>query len=151
MDCSRPDSSAHGIFQARTLEGDATSYSRGSSRPKDWTCVLGLLHWQVDSLPPAPPGKCLTFINITYNYEALCTGWKYFLGIIFNIVLIFVHTKSLQSCWTLVAHQAPLSMGILQARILEWVAMSSSRGSSQPRDWTRISRWILLVLPGKTM
>ena len=27
-----------------------------------------------------------------------------------------------------------LSMGILQARILEWVAMHSSRGSSQPRD-----------------
>ena len=26
--------------------------------------------------------------------------------------------------------------GILQARILEWVAMSSSRGSSEPRDWT---------------
>ena len=29
--------------------------------------------------------------------------------------------------------------GILQARILEWVAMPSSRGSSQPRDWTHIS------------
>ena len=26
--------------------------------------------------------------------------------------------------------------GILQARILEWVASSCSRGSSQPRDWT---------------
>ena len=26
--------------------------------------------------------------------------------------------------------------GILQARILEWVAMCSSRGSSQPRDPT---------------
>ena len=31
--------------------------------------------------------------------------------------------------------------GILQARILEWVAISFSRGSSQPRDWTQIS-WI---------
>ena len=30
--------------------------------------------------------------------------------------------------WT-VAHQAPLSRGILQARILEWAAMQSSRGS----------------------
>ena len=29
--------------------------------------------------------------------------------------------------------------GILQARILEWVVMSSSRGSSQPRDWTQVS------------
>ena len=37
--------------------------------------------------------------------------------------------------WT-VAHQAPLSMVILQARILEWVAIPFSRGSSQPRDQT---------------
>ena len=29
--------------------------------------------------------------------------------------------------------------GILQARILEWVALPSSRGSSQPRDWTQVS------------
>ena len=29
--------------------------------------------------------------------------------------------------------------GILQARILEWVAIPSSRGSSQPRDWTLVS------------
>ena len=35
--------------------------------------------------------------------------------------------------------QAPLSMGILQARILEWVAMPSSKVSSQPRDWTQVS------------
>ena len=34
--------------------------------------------------------------------------------------------------WT-VACQAPLSMGILQIRILEWVAMPSSRASSQHR------------------
>ena len=40
--------------------------------------------------------------------------------------------------WT-VARQAPLSMGILQVRIMEWVAMPSSRGSSQPRDQTQIS------------
>ena len=31
--------------------------------------------------------------------------------------------------------------GILQARILEWVAMPSSRRSSQLRDWTQVS-WI---------
>ena len=30
-------------------------------------------------------------------------------------------------------------MGILQARILEWAAMPSSRGSPQPRDQTRVS------------
>ena len=31
-------------------------------------------------------------------------------------------------------HQAPLSTGVLQERILEWVSMPSSRGFSQPRD-----------------
>ena len=51
-----------------------------------------------------------------------------------------------QSCLTLcdpiwaVAHQAALSMGILQARILEWVTMPSSRGFSPPEDWTQVSR-----------
>ena len=40
--------------------------------------------------------------------------------------------------WT-IAHPAPLSMGILQTRILEWVAMPSSRGSSWPRDRTHVS------------
>ena len=29
--------------------------------------------------------------------------------------------------------------GVLQARILEWVAFPFSRGSSQPRDWTQFS------------
>ena len=41
--------------------------------------------------------------------------------------------------WT-VAHQIPLSMGILQARILESGAMPSSRQSSQPRNRTQVSR-----------
>ena len=40
--------------------------------------------------------------------------------------------------WTVV-HQAPLSMGILQARIVEWVALTSFRGSSQPCDGTQVS------------
>ena len=34
----------------------------------------------------------------------------------------------------------PSVHGILQARILEWVAMPSSRGSSRPRDRTQVSR-----------
>ena len=39
--------------------------------------------------------------------------------------------------WTL-AHQALLSMGILQARILEWVAIPSSGESSRPRGQTQV-------------
>ena len=49
-----------------------------------------------------------------------------------------MHVNSLQSCLTLCSsmdHSPPGSSihGIPQARILEWVAMPSSRGSSQPR------------------
>ena len=40
--------------------------------------------------------------------------------------------------WT-VAHQAPLSVGILQVIILESVAMPSSRGSSPPNNWIQVS------------
>ena len=50
----------------------------------------------------------------------------------FNSVQLFA------SLWT-VACQAPLSMGSLHARVLEWIAMPSSRGSSWLRDWTHIS------------
>ena len=50
MDCSPPGSSVHGIFQARILEWVAISFSRGSSQPRDQTCVsqIGrpiLYHW----------------------------------------------------------------------------------------------------------
>ena len=50
----------------------------------------------------------------------------------------------LQSCLTL-CHPMDCSLpgspirGIFQARILEWVGISPSKGSCQPRDWTHIS------------
>ena len=55
-----------------------------------------------------------------------------------------VKVKSL-SCPTL-CHPMDCSLlgssihGIFQARVLEWVAMPSSRGSSRPRDWTQVSQ-----------
>ena len=56
----------------------------------------------------------------------------------------FIHAQSVPSCWTLcdpTDHSPPGSSvhRILQARILEWVAMPSSRGSSQPRDQAQVS------------
>ena len=45
--------------------------------------------------------------------------------------------KVTQSCPTLCDPMDCSVLGILQARILEWVAFPFSRGSSQPRDWTR--------------
>ena len=49
------------------------------------------------------------------------------------------HVQLFVNSWTIV-HQAPLSMEwIHQARILEWVAIPFSRGSSQRRDQTQFS------------
>ena len=48
------------------------------------------------------------------------------------------HVQLFVMPWT-AALQDPLSMGILQARILKWGATPSSRESSQPRDQTQIS------------
>ena len=58
----------------------------------------------------------------------------------------YVLVKLLQSCLTLcdpmVCSPSGSSVhGILQTRILVRVAISSSRGSSQPRDWTQVS-WV---------
>ena len=47
--------------------------------------------------------------------------------------------KVAQLCLTLCNPMDYTVHGILQARILEWVAFPFSRGSSQPRDWTQVS------------
>ena len=55
-----------------------------------------------------------------------------------------MHANLLQFCLTLCnlidcRLVGSCARGILQASILEWVVMSSSRGSSQPRDQTQVS------------
>ena len=52
-------------------------------------------------------------------------GWAY--------VQLLSHIRLSAIPWT-VAHQALLSIGIFQARILEWVDISLSRGSFKPKD-----------------
>ena len=61
------------------------------------------------------------------------------------LLCVCMHAKSLQSCPALcnpMDCSPPGSSvhGILQARTLEWVAIPSSRGSSQPRDRAHVSR-----------
>ena len=111
--------------------------------------LLSLGHWQVSSLPPAPAGQ-------TGRIQMLCSSLQP-MGVFSSIpeekrgcssYLLFMraclHAKSLQSCPTLYDPMdcsppgSPVR-GILQARILEQVAMPSSRGSSQPRDRTQVS------------
>ena len=75
-----------------------------------------------------------TFVLHRYRFMTTPKSLEYI-----HIYTYYIYTVLLLSCvqlfatsWT-VAHQGPLPTGILQARILEWVAMSSGR-SSQPRD-----------------
>ena len=55
---SLPGSSSLGIFQAIVLDGGgggfAISFSKGSSRPRDWTQVSHIVE---DALPSEPPGS----------------------------------------------------------------------------------------------
>ena len=65
----------------------------------------------------------------------LCNKYAGFLKL---EIFVLYCAKLFQSCltpatlWTISPLGSSVS-GILQARILEWVAVSSSRGSSQPR------------------
>ena len=52
---------------------------------------------------------------------------------------LYSKSKFAQSCLTLCDPMDYTVHGILHARILEWVAFPSSRGSSQPRDRTQVS------------
>ena len=66
----------------------------------------------------------------------------------FTLCLLCICAKLLQSCLTLcdLMDYSPPGFSahcILQARLGEWVAMPSSRGSSWPRDWT----WVSLMSP----
>ena len=49
--------------------------------------------------------------------------------------------KVAQLCPTLCDSMDYAVHGILQARILEWVAVPFSRGSSKPRDWLPKGKW----------
>ena len=96
MDCSLPGSSVHGILQPGKLEWVSISFSRGSSQPRNRTQV-----------------SCVSCIDRCIPYPAAAAA------------------KSLQSCPTLCdpIEGSPLGSsvpGILQARILEWVAISFS-------------------------
>ena len=81
-------------------------------------------------------------LSVTLNAKYLHLGhalstWK-------HLSLKKVKSEIAQSCPTLckpMDSSPPGSSvhGIFQARILEWVAISFSRRSFQPRDWTRVS------------
>ena len=69
MDCTPSDSSVRGILQQRVLEWVAIFFSRGSFRPRDWTCVscIGrhiLYHWATRKVPYIPTANLWDAKNI---------------------------------------------------------------------------------------
>ena len=85
---------------------------------------------------------CLALISIIHLQKNFIPSFQ-----------IFSHTMALclvtQLCLTLwdAMDYNPLDSsvhGILQAGILEWVAMHSSRGSSQPREWSHVF-WVSCI------
>ena len=68
VDCSPPDSSVHGISQTGILEWVAISSSRGSSRPRDWTCISHVSCVAGGFFTTEPPGKLKTLGTMTATW-----------------------------------------------------------------------------------
>ena len=79
----------------------------------------------------APTRSCL-------NIRDVCDRLLWFSFPSCQTLIMKVKVKVAQSCRTLCDSTEYTGHGILKARILEWVAMPSSRGSSQPRDGTQV-------------
>ena len=76
------------------------------------------------------------------EYSSLCytVGPHYLFYICMSLHSChFTHVRLFATLWTVCSPLESSVHGILQARILEWVAISSSRGFSQPRDRTHVS------------
>ena len=91
----------------------------------------------------------LILLHIMYFTVLGVNDWKIYFSQEDGIGGIWMCAKSLQSCLTLcdtMGGSLPGSSahGILQARILDWVAIPFSRGSAWPRDWTHVC-WVSCI------
>ena len=78
-------------------------------------------------------GETVRFVKVLLKQDCPNFQWKKVK------VKSLSHVQLFASPWT-VAPPGSSVHGILQARIVEWVAISFSRGSSRPRDRTLVSR-----------
>ena len=123
---SSPGSSVHGIIQAKILEWVAIPFSRGSFWPKDRTqvsCVAGRF-FTIRATREVPLNRLFFFFFRLPRGAMLCQ--------VLSLVWLFVTPRTVSPPGFLVYE-------ILQARILEWFAVRSSRGSFWPRDQTCVS------------
>ena len=106
LDCSLPDSSAHGIFQSRILEWVAISSSRGSFPAQGQNPVSPAMHLVscITSrlFTAEPPGKpkyssrtCLNFFLKSYTLFTVITKyWLYSLCCFVQYTLVAYLTRS---------------------------------------------------------
>ena len=92
-------------------------------RSGHWTCPLSSCVW-----PVLKPGELW---RMTTKHTLFIKGQA--------VKIWGLKVKVAQSCPTFSDPMDYTVHGILQARILKWVAFSFSRGSSQPRDQTQVS------------
>ena len=94
-----------------------------------------LLRWQADSLPSEPPGKPDPIKKIPSQAPCVTTVTVFIMFSLLKVAQPFPTLCDPMDC------RLPASSvhETLQARILEWVAMPFFRGSSRPRDQTRVS------------
>ena len=80
IDCRPPDSSVHGIFQARILEWVTVFSSRGSSWPRDWTCIscVSCIVGIFFTAEPWDPGFSLTSLEqyLRVIWDAVSQAWS---------------------------------------------------------------------------
>ena len=133
-----------GILQARMLEWVAFPFSRGSSQPRS-----NLPTVQADSLPAEPSEKpkntgvtSLPLLQRIFLTQELNQGLLHCRQILCQLShqgSLKVKAKVTWSCPALCDPRDYPVHGILQARILDWVAVPFSRGSStgiEPRSPT---------------
>ena len=141
----------------RILEWVAYPFSSGSSWPRNWTrvsCIAGgfLTNWVISKAQKSHKTKLkkLLHINLLVKRKSVRKGMKFFFRQYFRNSKDMkkkMWNEVAQSCLTLCDPMdcsllcSPVH-GIFQARILEWVAISLSRGSSWPRDQTQVSRTV---------
>ena len=104
-------------------------------------------HWWTSHLSfPTPSDLPDSEIKLTSLYVSWTGRWILYHRATWEAPTLLkkwcVHARSLQLCGVRLCNPMDYSSpgssvhGILQARILEWVAISSSRISSGPMDWT---------------
>ena len=116
-------------------EGDIRGWDGWMASPTQWTWVWASSRrwWWTRKLGML---QSIGSQRVRHNWTRKRLNWIHYTLVC--MLSPFSHVWLFVSLGT-VTCQAPLSMGILQARILEWVAMPSSRGSFWLRDRTQVS------------